>query len=101
MPLHDAPMFNESSDDREFQPPSNCDEDNSIDESSVDEYETDDEEFLIALKNRKAFKDTPIAHGASVDAYDDMLGNSQPEHTHNVNGELANATRELVPHAKH
>ncbi|XP_021680149.2 uncharacterized protein LOC110664693 [Hevea brasiliensis] len=88
MPLNNALMFNESSndtDDEDFQSIINSEEENSIDESLVNEYETKDEEFLIALKNRKQFKETLVSDGINAESIDDVLGSSHPNSTKNVN----------------
>ncbi|KAF2317821.1 hypothetical protein GH714_041136 [Hevea brasiliensis] len=74
----------DDTDDEDFQLIVNSEEKNSIDESLVDEYETEDEEFLIALKKRKQFKETPACDGINAESID-ALGSSHPVSTRNVN----------------
>lgn len=57
LPIHDAPIFNDSSDDEEYIPHSNTKEDNSSKEILNDEFLTNDEELCLPWKVGKSFID--------------------------------------------
>lgn len=55
LPIYDAPIFSNSGEDEDFIPLNSSDSISS-DESFIDESQTDDEEQLISIQNKKAVR---------------------------------------------